>query len=81
MENELTPREEKLLETLRSSQRSREELVALAKEARRDGRDDFEVGILEILDERFPDFNDNLADATENSRSTTANFFGQNPPF
>jgi hypothetical protein len=81
MENELTPREEKLLETLRSSQRSRGELVALAEEARRDGRDDFEVGILEILDERFPDFNDNLAVATENSRSTTANFAGKTRHF
>ena len=81
MENELTPREEKLLETLRSSQRSRGELVALAEEARRDGRDDFEVGILEILDERFPDFKDNLAEATENSRSTTAIFAGKTRHF
>ncbi len=81
MEHELTPREEKLLETLRSSQRSREELVSLAEEARSNGHDDFEVGILEILDERFPDFKDSVENTTENSRSTTATFAGKTRHF
>jgi hypothetical protein len=74
MEYELTPRESKLLDTMRSSQRSREELLALAEESRRNGRDDFEAGILEILDERFPDFNVGIANASDYSRSTTASF-------
>lgn len=74
MPNELTPREEKLLETLKSTERSREELLALAEEARREHRDDFEIGILEILDERFPDFNESAKSKTKNNRSTSATF-------
>lgn len=81
MEHELTPREEKLLDTLRSSQRSREELLSLAEEARRTGRDDFEIGILEILDERFPGFNDGVATGSEKGRSTTATFAGKTRHF
>ena len=81
MPNELTPREDKLLETLRSTERSREELLALAEEARREHRDDFEIGILEILDERFPDFSENAAPKTENSRRTSATFAGKTRHF
>ena len=78
---QLTLRESKLLDTLRSSQRSREELLALVDEARRNGRDDFEVGILEILDERFPNFNDKVANATESTRSAAATFAGKTRHF
>lgn len=81
MPNELTPREDKLLETLRSTERSREELLALAEEARREHRDDFEIGILEIFDERFPDFNANAAPKTENSRRTSTTFAGKTRHF
>lgn len=81
MEHELTPREEKLLDTLRSSQRSSEELTSLAEEARRTGRDDFEIGILQILDERFPGFNDGVATGSEKGRRTTATFAGKTRHF
>jgi hypothetical protein len=81
MANELTPREEKLLETLRSSQRSREELLSLVEDARRNCRDDFEIGILEILDRRVPDFNESATAETESSRSTSATFAGKTRQF
>ena len=81
MANELTPREEKLLETLRSTERSRDELLALAEDARRNCRDDFEIGVLEILDERYPNFNESASAETESSRRTSAMFAGKTRHF
>jgi hypothetical protein len=81
METDLTPREENLLKTLRQTDRSQGELRKIATDARREGRDDFEAEVLEILDQRFPEWNDPAHSSPDHPNATTATFRGRTRHF
>lgn len=76
MSRNQSPRDEQILELLKQPHRNKAELIKELENAKKEGRREFAFSVAEILDERFPGWEQTTSPG-QHSRATSAMFDGE----